>query len=427
MRFALSDTETICISFSGGADSLALLHLAHAQFPEKIKAVHFEHGFRGGESLRDATFCRKICEAWHIPFQLVPLNVPQNRINGEGDEEAARRLRLNAWKKIVTDPDHTVVLLGHHADDAAETLFIRLFRGSNVSGLTALREKRTIDGITFLRPLLDMTRADIEAYLLENGITEWCEDSTNRESVYLRNFLRNDFLPELAARAPYASGGITRSIQCLADDADLLEQMADAAYARCRNGNTEEWKALHPALLVRVLRRFLGGKIPAWQAVERLEQELKKPYIRPVRIDLGQGIILQRRKNTLKLQDAVDETETLWNWRKEPDRMGLHAEILLRQDATDLTDGAAYFDADLVPEYLRISPWHAGDKILSFDGKMKNLKKLFCDLHISDPDRYVLRGPDDTVYQAIGVRNSAVAKVTEQTKSVLRITGIYKG
>ena len=425
MRSTLSEAQKILVSFSGGADSLALLLFAWKHFPGKTEAVHFEHGFRGEESLHDADFCRMFCKARDIPFHLVPLDVLRNRIKGEGDEEAARRLRLDAWKQLVSDPERTIVLLGHHGDDAVENLLLRLFRGSNASGLTALREKRTLNGINFLRPQLDMTRSDIEAYLAENGIREWCQDSTNEESVYLRNYLRNVFLPELAEHAPHAVGGMRCSLQSLADDAELLEQLSDEAYERCKNGCIDEWISLHPALLVRVLRRFLNGVVPARQAVDRLQQELQRPYTHPVRIDLGQGIMLKRTKNMLSVLPEADRAEIIWNWKTEPDCCGLHAEILLREQVEDLTGGAAFFDAALMPETLILAPWQEGSRILTFDGKNKNLKKLFCDRHISDQDRRVLKGADGTVYMAIGVRNSAVAKVTEQTKEVLCISGIF--
>lgn len=423
MRSKLSEAQKILVSFSGGADSLALLLFAWQNFPEKTEAVHFEHGLRGKESLRDAAFCRAFCEVRNIPFSLVPLDVPRNRINGEGDEEAARRLRLEAWKRLVTDPEHTVVLLGHHGDDAVENLLLRLFRGSNASGLASLQKERILNGICFLRPQLDMTRAGIETYLAENGIREWCQDSTNDDPVYLRNYLRNVFLPELAKHAPHATGGMKRSLQSLADDADLLEQLADTAYERCKDGSLDEWKILHPALLVRVLRRFLGGIIPTRQAVERLQQELQKPYFHPVRIDLGMGIMLKRTKNTLLILQETDRAEIIWDWKKEPDCCGLHAEILPRDQVQKLTGGAAFFDADLMPETLILAPWQEGSRILAFDGRNKSLKKLFCNHHKSGNDRLVLRGADGTVYLAPGVCHSAVAKVTDETKSVLHISG----
>ena len=425
MRSTLSDAQTLFVSFSGGADSLALLLFAWKNYPQKVTAVHFEHGFRGEESLRDAEFCRKTCETWGIPFRLIPLDVPHHKKNGEGDEEAARRLRLEAWQKIVTDPAHSAVLLGHHADDAVETLLLRLFRGSNASGLAALRENRVIHGITFLRPQLGMTRADIETFLAENGITNWCEDSTNSESLYLRNFLRNDFLPALSEHAPYARGGMIRSLQSLEDDAALLEQLADEAYTHCKQ-NVDHWSSLPPALLVRVLRRFLGGTVLSHQALTRFQEEMRKPYTHPVRIDLGQGIMLKRTKRALTRLPDTPEAEIRWRWKEDPVCRGLHAELHPRAEVGDLTDGAACFDAARMPEELILAPWQPGEKILSFDGKLKSLKKLFCDCHISGADRRVLKGEDGTIYMAIGVRNSAVAKVTEETETVLRITGSFE-
>lgn len=212
--------RTVFVSFSGGADSLALL-LMTLERGEPCRAIHFEHGFRGQESLDDAAFCKRFCKRHRVPLEIIPLNVPRRKCPGEGDEEAARRLRLEAWRDITKNVPGAVVLLGHHADDAAETLLLRLFRGSNTSGLAALRRKRVIEGIVFERPLLDMTRAAIEAYLKRKGIRKWCKDSTNRENVYLRNFLRNEILPAIAKRAPFAPGGIRRAIQALTLDAEF--------------------------------------------------------------------------------------------------------------------------------------------------------------------------------------------------------------
>ena len=135
--------------------------------------------------------------------------------------------------------------------------------------------------------------------------------------------------------------------------------------------------------------------------------------------------MLKRTKNILSILPEPDRAEIIWNWKEEPDCCGLHAEILLREQVEDLTGGAAFFDADLMPETLILAPWQEGSRILTFDGKNKSLKKLFCDRHISDQDRRVLKWEDGTVYMAIGVRNSAVAKVTEETKSVLCISGDF--
>ena len=134
--------KTVYCSFSGGADSLALL-LFLKEWSRRIsfslEAVHFEHGFRGADSLADARFCHAICEREKIPFQLFRINVPKHRLKGEGDEEAARRMRLDYWHKIVRNPGNSLIAVGHHADDRIENVLLRLFRGSNASGLSSMR------------------------------------------------------------------------------------------------------------------------------------------------------------------------------------------------------------------------------------------------------------------------------------------------
>ena len=134
-------------SFSGGSDSLALLLLLDhwKTIGFTLSAVHFEHGFRGEESLLDAEFCRKKCGEMKIPFRCIPLHVPENLLPGEGEEAAARRLRLFWWKKIVADPEKELIATGHHGGDVAENMLLRLFRGGNVSSLTSLKPFSTVE------------------------------------------------------------------------------------------------------------------------------------------------------------------------------------------------------------------------------------------------------------------------------------------
>ena len=114
---ALKGKKIFC-SLSGGADSLALLLFLDLQKEAAgfaLEAVHFEHGFRGRASIADAAFCKRLCMQRNIPCALFRIDVPHNRQRGEGDEEAARRVRLEYWRKIVFNPEHSLVALGHHS------------------------------------------------------------------------------------------------------------------------------------------------------------------------------------------------------------------------------------------------------------------------------------------------------------------------
>ncbi len=127
----------VFVGFSGGADSTALLLLL-SQAGQAVTAVHFQHGIRGAAAEADAVWCEQFCLARNIRFVRENLAVPSNRFRGESVEEAARRLRLEAWRRLA-DADGDVVFLAHHADDALEDLLLRLARGGS--------PQRTIGGM----------------------------------------------------------------------------------------------------------------------------------------------------------------------------------------------------------------------------------------------------------------------------------------
>lgn len=424
-------TEKIYVSFSGGADSMALLLTALQTYPA-VQAVHFEHGFRGEDSLRDAAFCRAFCEARAVPFHLIPLQVPANKLPGESDETAARRLRLAAWKKLLAEESNAVVLTGHHADDAVETLFMRLCRGSNATGLAGLRQEKIVEGIRFRRPLLHLTRQEITAFLHEQGITEWCEDATNNEDAYTRNFFRNRILPQICEKLPYASGGFRRTLCNLEDDADFLEQTAQKEFLKCKAGRLDDWCALHPALRVRVLRLFLKGIAPDHKLMERFTELLySKRDPEPRYLQTGSDSYIVFRGDFLSLErKPIPQTEFFWNWKDAPRiTFGEYTLELETVDAvnTDNDRNECFFDADTLPRRLLVSSWREGDTICAFDGHIKNLKKLFCDLHLNGSERKkipVLRTENGDILFVPGVRAAALYTVTAETRHILRIRSI---
>lgn len=425
--------EKIFVSFSGGADSMALL-LTALQIYHDVKAVHFEHGFRGKDSLRDAEFCRKFCEKYHVPFQMITLDVPANKMPGESDESAARRLRINAWKKLLANENNAVVLTGHHTDDAVETLFMRMCRGSNVSGLAGLRREKTVEGIRFRRPLLHLTRQEIEVFLREQGVTEWCEDATNNESVYTRNFFRNQILPQIEEKLPYAAGGLRRTVQNLETDADFLEQAAKERFDRCRSGKIDDWRALHPALLPRVLRLLTGDMAPDHNLIDRFTELLKSEKdTEPRYLQVNAECCIIFRGEYFQLeQRQIPENKKIWDWKNTGsitfNNHTLTAEVVENMEVTE-SKQEAFFDADTLPCPLHLSAWQTGDTIRAFDGHIKNLKKLFCDLHLNGNERKkipVLRTENGDVLFVPGIRAAALYTVTAATKRVLRIYSAEK-
>ena len=430
-----SGIRTVYASFSGGADSLALLVCLSElskDAPWELRAVHFEHGIRGAEGLADAEFCRTVCEKLGVPLQVIPLNVPENMGSGEGVEAAARRLRLDAWRKIVarTEKQPAAVALGHNADDRIESLFLRLMRGSNLSGLHALHAVRRFEDVLWLRPLLEFSRAEIEAYLAERGMTAFRTDSTNLQNDYDRNKLRNVVLPALYREFPRARAGIRTALRAIADDAAALDDAADEAFRRAvrRVGlDLNELKRIPSALLPRVLRLWLDGQIPDRHFIERLRDLLntENTYTSVGRITVeGGGIFLWKKGLLRKVENEPLEPEepVLWDYRAVPAVRFGKTVLRFRGEVSELDEmpsgtDTVLFDAETFPHELVIVARLHGDEMKPFGAEYSvSLKKLFTDAHVSAEDqplRPVVRNADEPteILWVPGVRRSAAYPV----------------
>lgn len=247
----------ICCALSGGADSICLLHCLRelrAGFELKLSAVHIQHGLRGGESLRDEQFCVEICETWGIPLTVIPVDVKGMAAERKlSTETAARECRYAAFAAISCD----FVATAHTASDQIETVLFRMARGTGLRGLCGIPPVRD----RFIRPLLDVTREEILAYLRENELL-YVTDSTNLSDDYSRNFIRHTIVPPMQELNPGAALHITHMTASLREDADFLQTAADAAYqtALQPDGSLRGLTKLHPALQKRCIARFLGER-----------------------------------------------------------------------------------------------------------------------------------------------------------------------
>ncbi len=218
------------LGLSGGLDSRVLLHLllqAREKFDFRLSAIHIHHGI-SQHANHWAEFCAGLCA--DIPFQAVRVDVPRD--SGLGLEAAAREARY----RVLLDADADAVMLAHHRDDQAETILLQLLRGAGVKGLAAMGEcsyqRSTTSGQLkpILRPLLDMSRVELQAYADAHQL-QWIDDESNLDLAYDRNFLRHHILPELETRFSACRKTMARSAAHLAEAASLLEEIAreDAA------------------------------------------------------------------------------------------------------------------------------------------------------------------------------------------------------
>ena len=217
---------TLLLALSGGLDSCVLLHAlveAKKTLQFNFRAMHVHHGL--SPNADDwAGFCAKTCAAYQVPFELVKVKVQKN--TGLGVEAAAREARYQALFAANED----FIALAHHQDDQAETLLLQLLRGAGLKGLSAMAAQDASRRI--LRPLLDVSRAEIEAYAKAAKLA-WIEDESNLDTQYDRNYCRHEVMPVLKARFQAASATLARSAAHVAEAADLLDELAQMDAQAC--------------------------------------------------------------------------------------------------------------------------------------------------------------------------------------------------
>ncbi len=198
--------DCVLVGLSGGADSVCLLHFLQYLAKEKhfaLAAVHVNHGLRGRAAQADARFCEQLCRTLAIPFFLKEVDAQKVAQTYDlSPEHGARKARYSAYQQVAKKWGATKLALGHHADDLAETFLLNLLRGTKVQGLAGIPLRRPLcKGVEIVRPLLCISRQDVESYLAQNKLTH-VTDQTNFEDVYRRNWVRNTLLPLLETKQP---------------------------------------------------------------------------------------------------------------------------------------------------------------------------------------------------------------------------------
>ncbi len=212
------------VAYSGGVDSCVLLHSLHAfnqalTTPLPIVALHINHQISGN------------ADAWQAHGQVVAQSLEVDYIaqkvtlndGGQGVEAAAREARYQVFDEFLLLGD--VLLMGHHQQDQAETVLLRLFRGAGVRGLKAMPESRILGQGHLLRPLLDRTKQELVAYAKEHRLA-WVEDESNQDCHYDRNFLRQQVMPNLRTRWPALDKQLVKTAQRMEEADGLLQELA---------------------------------------------------------------------------------------------------------------------------------------------------------------------------------------------------------
>lgn len=247
------------LAFSGGADSLALLLIfwaeAEGRWGRDFVALHFNHRLRGRAADADEKFCREVCAALGVKF----VSAKWHTAPRDAGEAAARTARHAFFAREMNRRRIRLLWLGHQQDDIAETMLMRLARGSGTGGLAAPRPlQEQTDGRVHLRPLLTLKKAEIAAALRASG-ARWCEDATNAGDTYLRGRVRRSVLPawtKAAGRDALAGAALSRE-RLEEDDVALEAWLGTLAPLRGRVLDLARLTGKPRALWRRALHRWL--------------------------------------------------------------------------------------------------------------------------------------------------------------------------
>lgn len=242
----LRPAETLVVGVSGGPDSVALLHLLYrlsGPWRLRLHVAHLHHGIRGAEADADAAFVAALAARWQLPYTQERVALPALAAQGKlALEEAARRARYAFLARVALCVGAEAIAVGHNADDQAETVLMHLLRGAGPAGLrgmlpvTPLHDYRLLPPelapetpLRLLRPLLETSRADIEAYCAVQGL-EFRFDRSNLDTTFFRNRLRHEVLPYLAGLNPRIRQRLQNLAEVVRADYELLEETIDAAW-----------------------------------------------------------------------------------------------------------------------------------------------------------------------------------------------------
>lgn len=250
---------SLLVAHSGGLDSTVLLHgLAGSALARErgLRAVHVNHRLHA-DSANWTRHCEHLAEQLGVPLVTRTVDVARNP--GLGLEANARRARYGAIEELLAPGE--ILALGHHRDDQAETVLLKLLRGAGPEGLGAMRTLRRLGRGYAWRPLLTLPRAALRAYADRHRLV-WIEDPSNTDLALDRNFLRMEILPRITRRWPEAETSIAQSAAWARAAADFIDEEAERVLARLQGLDPvtlrfREWLALPGALRDPVLRRWL--------------------------------------------------------------------------------------------------------------------------------------------------------------------------
>jgi len=306
----------VAVAYSGGRDSTALLHatlVASAEQGVEVVALHVHHGL---SAYADAWLaqCEKQCAAWArrgLAVRFVVERLDSRPAKGESIEAWARQARYRALRGMALANDASLVLLAHHRRDQAETFLLQALRKAGVAGLSGMPREIERDGLTWVRPWLDVSREQVDAYVRRHRLKH-VDDDSNTDTRFARNRLRHEVWPALAKAFPQAEASLSAAADWAQEASACLAELAEMDLASLRVDKGLDLAAFHRLSSARrsnVLRAWLKvvtGQAASAALVSRLMVELDGKSSATWPIESG---TLRRYRGVLSHQYAESQRE----------------------------------------------------------------------------------------------------------------------
>jgi tRNA(Ile)-lysidine synthase len=440
-----SPKDKLLLAVSGGVDSIVLCELCK-QAGFNFIIVHCNFQLRGEESGRDEKFVQELGKKYGAEVVVKKFDTEKfAKENKLSVQEAARALRYNWFKELmnrIIDPPINCILTAHHLGDNIETMLMNFFKGTGIAGLRGMLPKQG----KLIRPLLFAKKEEVLVFAKENNLN-WVEDSSNRESKYSRNYFRNEIIPLIKKIYPEAENNLTDNLRRFADIEMLYKQAIDQHKKKLleQKGNEvqipvlklKKSEPLH-SIVYEIIKDYGFSPHQTDEVIDLLDSESGK-YIQS-----ATHRVIKNRNWLIIASVMTEQAETILidkgdrNVQCSPEPSGFNVQLSihdtsrLQPDLTKVSAGiaqtsnnTAHLDADEISFPLLLRKWKQGDYFYPLGmKKKKKLSRFFIDQKLSKTDKekvWVIES-DKKILWIAGYRIDERFKVTEKTKSVLKIT-----
>lgn len=432
----ISPNDHILIAVSGGRDSVALLDLMCRHFTielSRLGVIYIDHNWEPERHKKEAAFVSDLCSQYSVKYHFAKIeNHSQKPSQSISIESQAREQRYRLFDKVITEGKYQLCATGHTFDDQAETILMRLLRGSGLWGLSGIPAKRG----RYIRPLLAIHSDEITSYLTDRNI-KWLEDPTNRDRKYLRTRLRDDLIPQLEHDF---NPEIKKAVVALGNDISQWRQEIKQHFPSPifeEKGKIMLAESVFFSYLD-IIRKFWLQE--ALQVASGISISLRRYHLQQVSqlagdgktgkwVELPNGIRLLRDRNRLILVPQTtpklqSQQVGLGTYRCEALGIKFQALEVTIDSLKHLQDRfVEYLDLDMLPEPWMLRPWQPGDRFqpLGASGTRK-ISDFLVDQKIPrcDKDRILVLETGGKIAWLIGYRIDHRTRITENTQRVIQ-------